>query len=1112
MVSYAQDPATAFKTIMAYRAAGQNAEALKLADRIISVYGDPKSRVAQQFAHYTPFFFYQKGEILVSLGEMDKAFDVFNELNTSKQFSDPELLKRSKDLPGQKEGYFPQQSSALFQMGYIRYQQATGKEGTPGDPSKFDECITLLEKYLKNYESGKVSKTERAEGLDGRVCFLLMQANLLKAEPDFSKAGEYLEKGRKAKAALPDDMVMGGLMTVMKVALENPQYIEWGGKLIAANPASFNLSADRMAPHSGLMFNFGLRTAKVWEAALRSGDAKQIQAAARTTYGLFSLVPDNAVTIDALKTVIKAVGSSPIPVPDRDANCTYVPERLKKLSENYGKMVSDNTELEAYATLTLANVSAKMGANRLAKAGYKMLLDRYPDMKQQKGENELVPMRDINYLQYAQLSRATGDEETAVAYENKIDSNKLGDKNKNAVIINKMATLVREKKWNEVVPAADAVLKALADEKGSVNYVSAAFSKLAACYMLKDYAKVLKEGEALLSSDMLKPGLLNDKQVREYETQALFFMVHACATMAEKDHTYYDKALAYAETFMNKYPSPNLEENPILPNVYYYALNALLSRCAFESPENAALDKQRALKYCDVIASNWPEHELYPTARLLAGNILINNEDDAEKPKAIVAYEECVDAALKMPEGKGQRDAANALFFLASYSPELDREGEDEAGKAARIAGYFNRFWSDADFEGNPYALQMASLQLSRTMEGKKDDKAAVEAYDKALKNAENIIAREANYAFKNGTPNPDLEKSLNSYVLDYVDGQKNFHGKELSLNEKMAHLSNFPGIDKADKYTNAILRMSLLTSLNEAVTAAKRKGENDRAATLEVEIRDNFNDMRREFKPEDLTNFINVQLGNYAVEYARKFGVGSDNCKEQAAAALLYFEQVLAKGGEMTTEAMLGKANALALSGDNAKEKEAYDLYSKLSSQPDPAVAGPALVGLTDLNMSTKNYKAAIESADKFVNMRNAGTPTERLKMMLKLGDAHCASGDMDNGILAYMNVFNQNKGNITFSAPACKSIMEAFWKRNNPAKGDRKKGKYTPSDRWLAWNTGQQYVTQVNAAKLQDKMTPDDRDKFREVTLLLAGYAKDAAVQKEEKERRAFQSMIKK
>lgn len=1108
MVSHAQDPASEFKNIMALRAAGQNADALKLADRIISIYGNPKSRVAQQFAHFTPFFFYQKGEILVALGELDKAFDVFKELNESDRFKDAQLMQRAKELPGQKEGYAPQQSSSLFQMGYIRYQQATGKEGTPGDASKFDECIALLEKYLKNYEGGKVSKTERAEGLDGRVCFLLMQANLLKPEPDFNKAGEYLEKGRKAKAALPDDMVMGGLLTVMKVALEHPEYIEWGGKLISANPASFNLSADRMAPHGGSMFNFGIKSAKVWESALRSGDPKQIQGAARTTYGLFGLVPDNAETVDALKAVIKAVGSSPVPIPDRAANCTYVPERLKTLSERYSKMVSDNTDLESYATLTLANVASKMGANRLAKAGYKMLLDRYPDMKQQKGENELSPLRDINYLQYAQLSRATGDEETAVAYENKIDSNKLGDKNKNAVIINRMATLVRDKNWSEVVPAADAVLKALQDEKGSVNYVSAAFSKLAAYYMLKDYAKVVKDGEALLSSDMLKPGLLNEKQVREYETQALFFMVHANSVLAETDHSCLDKVLSYAEEFIKKYPSTDLAENGILPNIYYYAINALLNRCSYESADAAALDKQRARKYCDAIAKNWPEHELYPSSRLIVGNIIINSEDDAVKPEAITAYEECTEAALKLPEGKGKRDAANALYFLASYSPEIDREGEDDAAREARINTYYDRFWNDADFAGNPYALQMASLQLSRVTGGK--DAAA---YDKALKNAETIIAREANYAFQNGTANPELERSLNSYVQDYVEGQKTFHGKELSLAEKTEHLTNFPGIVKEDKYTNAILHMALLTSMNEAALAARRAGDTEKAAMLDADIRKSFNNMSTSFKPQELTNFINVQVGNYAVDYARKLPAGSDSRKQQAQAALTYFEQVLSRGGEMTMEATLGKANALALCGDAAKEKEAYDLYSKLSAQQDPGVVAPALVGLTDLNLATKNYAAAVDSANRYVNMRgNPGSNRERLQMMLKLGEAYCESGNVDDGILAYMNVFNQFKGNISFSAPACKAIMEQFWKRNNPAKGDRKKPGFKPSDRWLAWNTGQEYVRQVNAAKLQEKMTPAERDLFTEVSQLLAEYTKDAAVQKEEKERAAFQSMLKK
>ena len=73
LVCQAQDPANEFKVVTQLRAAGKNKEALETAEKVLKVYGNPASRVAQQFAFYTPFFYWQKAEILTALGEYDKA-------------------------------------------------------------------------------------------------------------------------------------------------------------------------------------------------------------------------------------------------------------------------------------------------------------------------------------------------------------------------------------------------------------------------------------------------------------------------------------------------------------------------------------------------------------------------------------------------------------------------------------------------------------------------------------------------------------------------------------------------------------------------------------------------------------------------------------------------------------------------------------------------------------------------------------------------------------------------------------------------------------------------------------------------------------------------------
>ena len=128
---------------------------------------------------------------------------------------------------------------------------------------------------------------------------------------------------------------------------------------------------------------------------------------------------------------------------------------------------------------------------------------------------------------------------------------------------------------------------------------------------------------------------------------------------------------------------------------------------------------------------------------------------------------------------------------------------------------------------------------------------------------------------------------------------------------------------------------------------------------------------------------------------------------------------------------------------------------------------------------------------------------------MQMLYGEALAKNGQFDDALVSYTNLY-QDMGNIAYSAPACKALMEIYWQRNNPSTGDRLAGTFKPSDRWRAWNTGQVYVKRIRESKLEGKMTPDDRDKWNEVVTLLGQYAADAAVQNEDKANKAFQAQI--
>lgn len=1097
MVCQAQDPAAVYQQIIKMSQNGKADEAIQLCDQIIKVYGNPTSRVAKQFLHMVPFFYYQKGSIQFSRKDYAAAYETFQKLSTEATFKDPKLLEASKSIPGQPLGYAPFLTMSQFQMGYCLFQLAVGDEKTPGDPAKFAESIAALEAYLDLYKSNKVSSQEKKLKLDGTICFLLMQAYILKESPDFNKAAEYLEKSRSARAPLTDEMAMNGLNSVVKVATKNPEYIEWCDKVITSNPESFDLGTARMAPYGANMLNYGNSAMRIGDTFLREGKTDLAVGAMRSAVAFFGLVPDAVSVVETMNGYKRLIGKSKSAVPDKALGQTFNPALQNKLSENYGKFIKANMQPEAYTTLYQANMALMLGSSRLAKAGYKIILDRYPDLSTNK-DGKVERMKDQNTFQYANLCRATGDNEIAEKLEKSLEgSGAMKGKSKDSLLVNKMARLARDKQWEEVIPAAEAVMKALADDKTDANYITAEFTRMASMYKLNRYKDVVKAGQELLASGELESEKLKPKQKLTYETQTLFFVQHSYDVLAAGDPTLLDKSLEVATQFMQKFPSTDLKENPLAPNVYYFAIDALLKRRGHGDATANTKDMERALRYCDTIGERWPDNSLTPTALLLGGKILVNGDDDAKKPEGLDRLEQAVELALKHGTESDKNAAAEALFLLTSYSGEFERED--------RVANYVKRFWEEADHEGNPFALQMIALNLMNAADGK--DKAA---YDATIKRSQEIIAREANYGAAHNVLDPELEKTINTYATAYVDGAKKFDNKDLTLEEKTEHFTNFPGIGKDNKYATAILRMAMINSMADAQAKA-RKDNPDLAAKLENDIARTMRQMTADFKPEDLTNFICVQVGNSTAAYAAK--MPDPNAREeQVNTALTYFDMVLSRNSDLQDEASLGKAKALALSSDSAKQAQSGELYKALADSRNPEVAGPALMGVTQLYLSTGKYTEAVESATKYTDNRALSRGKDRLAMLMMLGEAYGKSGDITRALQTYMNLYNQNIGTISYSAPACKAMMELYWNRNTPSSGDRLKGNFKQSDRWRAWSTGQDYLSKIRKNGIDKKMSAADRDLFLEVEKLVDDYSKDAAVQKEDKEKKEFQSKLNK
>ena len=1104
MVCQAQDPLSSLNKVKALSKQKKADEAVKLCDAVIKRFSG-NGATAKQFSYVLPYYAWEKAVVYFNAGRYEEAYNAFKAFKDEPKWKQPDLLAKAKEsIPGQPEAYEPFFTYALFQMGNCRYKQGVGEPGkNNGDQSKFEDAIACFEQYLKLVQSGKVSATEKKQKMEGQICFILVQANILKAKPDFKKAAEYLEMSRKVKGRVPDEMAMEGLNTIVNVAISNPENVGWVYKLIEASPASYNLDAARASRNANKFYNLGQRAYKVMDDALRAGNEAQAAEAARTANTLFGLVTDMPAARTALAGVVKSLGSYSKPLVDRGTGVRLNAASSRKLYATYKKFEEQGMQFDGFSVLSTATIAKDLGSNRLAKGGFQLLYDRFGKLARPgKGEGAApAPLRNMVIMQLGSLCRLTGDDEAGLKYEKMLEGADMGDQTK-VLVFQKLQRTVDEKDWQNVVTCAQEVMEHYKDEKTNKLYLTARYMIPASYYQLGQYEDVIKavrevldSGEFVASED--KNGL-KPQEVAKYENDMFYFMTDSCCRLAAQEPSKRDLAIKSFEEYAAKYTTADLTMAPLADKMYYIAIDQHLKRSyAAADDASAEADRQAAVKYCDHICATWPTSDLYPTAELLAAGVLLNAADDAAKASALPRLERAAEAGVKLGTKAGRSTAANALFWLATYTADYPKEGESEEAVQARCRDYAERFWKEGDAEGDPFVLPMTALYLNMVK-----DK---ESFETAVQRAQATIAREANYMFKNEKADSELEKTINTYVEAYVNGNKTYLNKTLTLEEKTAHFTSFPGIDPADKYTNAIFRMAQINSMNQELVALK----DDKAAKekMEEQILGVFRDMTNTFKPSDLTNYINVQVGDYLVSYVGKFPDPSSRT-EELDQAVAYYDAVIERNRDYVADAELGKANALAYAKDAAKQELSAELYTKVSANPDPNVGGPALVGLTKLHLRTGNAAAAVESTTKY--LRNRQNQRDRLDVMLMQGEAYTMSNDSKNALLAYMNLFNQYKGKVGYSAKACLAIMDIFWKRNNPAQGDRLQKGFQNSDRWTAWNTGQLYVNLIRRSGVEAKLTPEEKDEFNKVLSAVHNYGTDPAVMKEDKANKEFQRNI--
>ena len=194
----------------------------------------------------------------------------------------------------------------------------------------------------------------------------------------------------------------------------------------------------------------------------------------------------------------------------------------------------------------------------------------------------------------------------------------------------------------------------------------------------------------------------------------------------------------------------------------------------------------------------------------------------------------------------------------------------------------------------------------------------------------------------------------------------------------------------------------------------------------------------------------------------------------------------------------------------DNAKVDTAIKMMrdelskEESSSNPDRKAMEDAQYNLVKFTSARQDWPAVIAAADKY---RENKTYKKNLPEVLYLqGEAYLKQNELDKALINFMNITGTYKGLVKWSAPAVLAQMDTLWKRNTMSQGAGKQ----PSDRYVAWKAGSQYVQLLDTPANRKKMTAEDSALVNEVKDKTAKFGSDPAVSQERADIAAYEAAV--
>ncbi len=716
----------------------------------------------------------------------------------------------------------------------------------------------------------------------------------------------------------------------------------------------------------------------------------------RSAFELYSLVPSTLAAIDDIKARLKTLSTY-----DRTIQDGSMIVKKSDLQADLDELEQANIAgkvNEVYAYLNTAVLHEADGNIRGAFAVYEQMELYFPNAKIMGKEGKVIPARENNLYNLVRTSALIGEVLTTEKYGSIFLKDFPESKYVDEVRRLMLTSLFFNGEYEKCVEVAEVMIPKL--EKPSKQHEICLFVLGGSKHYLGEFF----DAQPLLN-DYMKSYGKDEKTDKLRVMAATYFQAANYSRLQE-----WTLSADLLDKFFVKYPDPK-------SNVYYPFALFDRANCYY-----AESDYEPALEKVTRVETEFPGVSVMEQNLALKGNIL----EGLKKPEEAEQY---YLRALELAESKKNDLVAGECLFYLTALVGAEKKGKEPNPRAAEAVPYYTKFWDKYGYE-SPFKAKVAVAGIPGMR--------AVGKIDEALERLQTVIA---GLAKEPGTPG--LEEAIGSYTDEYL--------KENTPVQLKEHYYNFPGIDSRDKATRALLRIAIIGVYEEVLDETDPEKEPAKARDAEAQIKILFTELKNDFDPKELSNFILVKVGNFI----RK--------TSNPQAAIVYYKEALSREDDQSHKfaAIFGLADVYA-KGTSAQKSEAITLLKRVIADSDDETEKEEALFLTaTIHAENRDFDAAIATAKEYLANQRYRRYSTDCRMLL--GAAHDEAGRVDDALAAYLQVWSSSMGTISKSAPAMDRWMDLLWNRG-------KEG-----DRQLSYARGYDYLKMTsNAVK---KATPAEK-----------------------------------